>query len=195
MKRNREGEPPPPSRTEESARLFLDAVQGAARLPAPNRAHISLPRLKPIPRQRLLDEKQVLQDSLFDPIDILEAGETGEELYFARPGIPKTALRKLKRGGWVIQAELDLHGLRSTEARLGLAEFLQHCARQDCRCVRIIHGKGLRSHNREPVLKHKLRHWLTQREDVLAYCQARPMDGGSGAVIVLLKSANRNPHG
>ncbi len=195
MKRNREGETPPPSRTEESARLFLDAVQGAAPLPTPNRASISPPRLKPIPRQRLLDEKQVLRDSLSDPIDILEAGETGEELFFARPGIPRAVLRKLKRGGWVIQAELDLHGHRSAEARLGLVEFLQHCARQDYRCVRIIHGKGLRSRNREPVLKYKLRHWLAQREDVLAYCQARPMDGGSGAVIILLKSANRNPHG
>jgi len=195
MKRNGDGEPLPPSHMDDTARLFREAVQGAAPLPNPNRASISLPRLKPIPRQRLLDEKQVLQDSLSDPIDILDAGETGEELFFARPGIPKAALRKLKRGGWVIRAELDLHGLRSAEARLSLAAFLQHCARQDCRCVRIIHGKGLRSHNREPVLKHKLRHWLTQREDVLAFCQARPMDGGSGAVIVLLKSANRNPHG
>lgn len=195
MKRNGEGKPSSPTHQEETARLFLDAVKGAAPLPSPNRASISRPRLKPIPRQRLLDEKQVLQDSLSDPIDILEAGETGEELFFARPGITKAALRKLKRGGWVIRAELDLHGMRSAEARLSLAEFLQHCARQDCRCVRIIHGKGLRSRNREPVLKHKLRHWLIQREDVLAFCQARPTDGGSGAVIVLLKSASRNPHG
>ena len=193
MKRNR-GDKPSSSHKEEAARLFLEAVADAAPLPSPNVASTSLPRRKPIARQRLLDERQVLQDSLSDPIDILEAGETGEELFFARPGITKAALRKLKRGGWVIQAELDLHGLRSVEARQSLAEFLQHCARQECRCVRIIHGKGLRSHNREPVLKHKLRHWLTQREDVLAYCQARPMDGGSGAVIVLLKSATRTPH-
>jgi DNA-nicking Smr family endonuclease len=156
MKRNGEGKPSSPSHREEAARLFRQAVEGAAPLPKPNRADISVPRVKPVARQRLLDESQVLQDTLSDPIDILETGETGEELFFARPGIPKTALRKLKR---------------------------------------IIHGKGLSSRNREPVLKHKLRHWLIQREDVLAYCQARPMDGGSGAVIVLLKSANRNPHG
>jgi DNA-nicking Smr family endonuclease len=194
MKRNGEGKATSPSHQDEAARLFLDAIEGAAPLPKPNRADISAPRLKPIARQRLLDEKQVLQDSLSDPFDILETGETGEELFFARPGIPKAALRKLKRGGWVIQAELDLHGMRSDEARLSLAGFLQHCARQDSRCVRIIHGKGLRSRNREPVLKHKLRHWLVQREDVLAFCQARPVDGGSGAVIVLLKSATRNRH-
>jgi DNA-nicking Smr family endonuclease len=193
MKRNG-GDKPSSSPKEEAARIFLEAVADAAPLPRPNVASISLPRRKPIARQRLLDERQVLHDSLSDPIDILEAGETGEELFFARPGITKAALRKLKRGGWVIQAELDLHGLRSVEARQSLAEFLQHCARQECRCVRIIHGKGLRSHNREPVLKHKLRHWLTLREDVLAFCQARPMDGGSGAVIVLLRSATRTPH-
>jgi DNA-nicking Smr family endonuclease len=189
MKRHGEGKPPSPSQSDEAARLFLSAVQDVAPLPAPNRADTLLPRHKPIPRQRQKDEKQVLHDSLSDPIDFLEIGETGEELFFARPGIPKAALRKLKRGGWVIQAELDLHGMRSDEARLSLAAFLQLCARQDDRCVRIIHGKGLRSRNREPVLKHKLRHWLLQREDVLAFCQARAVDGGSGAVIVLLKAA------
>jgi len=194
VKRHGEDKASSPSHKDEASRLFLEAVEGAAPLPKPNLANISLPRLKPVARQRLLDEKQVLRDALSDPFDTLESGETGEELFFARPGIPKAALRKLKRGGWVIQAELDLHGMRSDEARLSLAGFLQRCARQDSRCVRIIHGKGLRSRNREPVLKHKLRHWLIQREDVLAFCQARPMDGGSGAVIVLLKSATRNKH-
>ncbi|MGA7180175.1 MAG: Smr/MutS family protein [Thiobacillaceae bacterium] len=194
MRRHGEGQPPSPPQSEEAAQLFLDAVEGVAPLPAPNRANTLPPPLKPIPKQRLNDEIQVLRDSLSDPIDFLETGETGEELFFARPGIHKAALRKLKRGGWVIQAELDLHGMRSDEARLSLAGFLQHCARHDHRCVRIIHGKGLRSRNREPILKHKLRHWLIQRDDVLAFCQARPVDGGSGAVIVLLKSATRNKH-
>lgn len=192
MKRNGEGKPPSPSHQEEAARLFREAVEGASPLPRPNRAEVPLPRVKPVARQRLLDEQQVLHDALSDPLDILDSGETGEELFFARPGIPKASLRKLRRGGWIIQAELDLHGMRSDEARLSLGGFLQHCARQDHRCVRIIHGKGLRSRNREPVLKHKLKHWLVQREDVLAFCQARPVDGGSGAVVVLLKSSTRN---
>jgi DNA-nicking Smr family endonuclease len=191
MKRHGEGAKPSPSHNEDTTQLFREAVEGVARIPSPNRADTRVPRLKPIPRQRQIDEQQVLRDSLCDPIDILEAGESGEELFFVRPGVPKAALRKLKRGGWVTQAELDLHGMRSEEARLSLSGFLQQCARQDCRCVRIIHGKGLRSRNREPVLKYKLRHWLTQREDVLAFCQARSVDGGAGAVIVLLKASLR----
>ena len=180
----------------EDLHLFRQEVGDAVTLRPHNRAEPHRPRIKPLPLQRLKDEKQALLDSLSDPWEIIDQGgrdsiETGEELFFSRPGVTAAALRKLKRGGWVISAELDLHGLRSDEARIALAEFLQHCTRNDRRCVRIIHGKGLRSKNREPVLKHKLRHWLMQREDVLAFCQARPADGGSGAVIVLLKSSHR----
>lgn len=189
---------PAPATPPEDAHLFRQAVADAVALPPANRAAPPRPRIKPIPLQRLKDDEEVLADSLADPWDILDQGgrdpvESGEELFFVRPGVPAAAVRKLKRGGWVIQAELDLHGLRSDEARLALAEFLQRCARSDCRCVRIVHGKGLGSKNREPVLKHKLRHWLTQREDVLAFCQARRHDGGSGAAIVLLKSGRRQP--
>lgn len=179
-----------PASPPEELELFRQEVQDAVALPPQNRAERIRPRIKPIPLQRLKDEKQVLLDSLADPWDIIDQGENGEELYFARPGVPIAALRKLKRGGWVIQGELDMHGLRADEARNALANFLWHCARHDKRCVRIIHGKGLRSKNREPVLKNKLRHWLNQRDDVLAYCQARPADGGSGAVVILLKSSH-----
>lgn len=182
---------PKPSTPPEDHILFRQEVADAVVLPSNNRVTPDRPRIKPLPMQRLKDERQVLIDSLSDPWDILDQGETGEELFFARPGVPATTLRKLKRGGWVIQAELDLHGLRTDEARISLAEFLLACSRHDCRCVRIVHGKGLRSKNREPVLKHKLRHWLIQRNDVLAFCQARPADGGSGAAIVLLKSSPR----
>jgi DNA-nicking Smr family endonuclease len=182
---------PDPASTPEDAHLFRQEVADAVALPPANRVAPTRPRIKPVPLQRLKDERQVLIDSLADPWEILDQGETGEELFFARPGVPSAALRKLKRGGWVIQAELDLHGLRADEARIALGGFLLQCARNDCRCVRIIHGKGLRSKHREPVLKHKLRHWLMQREDVLAFCQARPHDGGSGAAIVLLRSSPR----
>jgi DNA-nicking Smr family endonuclease len=182
---------PDPAAPPEDIILFRQEVADAVALPPANRAPAARPRIRPVPLQRLKDEKQALLDSLADPWDILDQGETGEELFFARPGVPAAALRKLKRGGWVIQAELDLHGLRADEARLALTGFLLQCARHDCRCVRIIHGKGLRSKNREPVLKHKLRHWLMQRDDVLAFCQARPADGGSGAAILLLKASQR----
>ena len=132
-----------------------------------------------------------MRDALHDPFDWDAAVATGDELLFVRPGVPSAAVRKLKRGGWVLRAELDLHGLNGDESRLALITFLHNCNRRELRCVRIIHGKGLGSKNREPVLKHKVRHWLMQREDVLAFCQARQVDGGAGAVVVLLKSPTR----
>ncbi len=170
---------------------FRIEVADAIPLPTPNRAQ-HLRRLpKPIARQRLRDEQQVMHDALHDPFDWDAAVAAGDELLFVRPGVPTAAVRKLKRGGWVLRAELDLHGMNGDESRVALAAFLHDCHRRELRCVRIIHGKGLGSKNREPVLKHKVRHWLMQREDVLAFCQARQVDGGAGAVVVLLKSGTR----
>ena len=142
---------------------------------------------RPVPTQRLLDDVETLRNSLSDRLPWDSVTETGEELSYARDGIGIQTLRKLRRGHWVTQAELDLHGLTVAEARGLLAEFLYLCARRGLRCVRIVHGKGLRSKNREPVLKQKVGRWLMQRDDILAYCQARPVDGGSGALMVLLK--------
>jgi DNA-nicking Smr family endonuclease len=171
--------------------LFRRAVADAVPLPPSDRADLARPRPKPIARQRRADEQQVLVDSLADPWDWEAAVSTGEELFFSRPGVPTAAIRKLRRGGWVLQGELDLHGHTGDEARVALAAFLNCCMIEDRRCVRIIHGKGHGSKNRLPVLKNKVRHWLMQREDVLAFCQARTVDGGAGAVIVLLKSSTR----
>jgi DNA-nicking Smr family endonuclease len=180
--------PRPPA---DGAMLFRRAVADVVPLPPSDRAVLSTPRPKPIARQRQADEAQVLVDALADPWDWDAALSTGEELVFSRPGVPTAALRKLRRGGWVIKGELDLHGHSGDEARVALAAFLNRCMIEDRRCVRIIHGKGHGSKNRLPVLKNKVRHWLTQREDVLAFCQARTIDGGAGAVIVLLKSSSR----
>jgi DNA-nicking Smr family endonuclease len=149
------------------------------------------PKTEPIPVQRLRDERAALAESLSDPITWDVETETGEELLYLRGGLSRTILRKLRRGHWVIQEELDLHGLTSVEARALLGEFLNACIRSGARCVRIVHGKGLRSKNREPVLKTKVAKWLIQRDEVLAFCQARQADGGGGAVVVLLKSARR----
>jgi DNA-nicking Smr family endonuclease len=142
----------------------------------------------PIPTQRLLDDRETLRDSLSDHLPWDPATETGDELSYTRNGIGMQTLRKLRRGHWVTQAELDLHGLSVLEARELLVGFLNLCARRGLRCVRIIHGKGLRSKNREPVLKQKVGRWLMQRDEILAFCQARQVDGGSGAVMVLLKT-------
>jgi DNA-nicking Smr family endonuclease len=146
-----------------------------------------LPSPRPIPVQRLRDNRAALDDSLSDAIPWDAGFEAGDELTFKRNGIGPQTLKKLRRGHWVVQGELDLHGLTSIEARDKLVAFLAHCRRRGLRCVRIIHGKGLRSQNREPVLKQKVAYWLMQREEILAFCQARPCDGGSGAVVVLLK--------
>lgn len=170
---------------------FRNAVADAIPLRAPERAQHVRRRPRPVARQRLRDGQQVMRDALADPFDWDAAVANGEELLFVRPGVPSAALRKLKRGSWVLRAELDLHGMSGDEARLAVAGFLHNSLRRDIRCVRIIHGKGLGSKNREPVLKHKVRHWLMQRDDVLAFCQARQVDGGAGAVVVLLKSSTR----
>lgn len=190
MRKSGSGVPRPPAlplNTVEDAD-FRNAVADAIPLRAPERAQHLRRRPKPIARQRLRDEQQVMRDALSDPFDWDAAVATGDELLFVRPGVPSAAVRKLKRGGWVLRAELDLHGMRGDQARLAVATFLHDCLRREIRCVRIIHGKGLGSKNREPILKHKVRHWLMQRDDVLAFCQARQVDGGAGAVVILLKS-------
>ncbi len=177
----------PPSPTAEDRAIFRDAVGDARPLPANDKIAHPPQRRKPIPYQTLKDEREALADSLSDPLDDYDP-ETGEELLFLRPGLSRQVLRRLRRGHWVIQWELDLHGMTSDQARLSLVAFLNECQRRGMRCVRIIHGKGLGSRNREPVLKNKVRHWLMQREEILAFCQARPADGGGGAAVVLLKS-------
>jgi DNA-nicking Smr family endonuclease len=146
------------------------------------------PRLKPIPRQRYLDDEQVMQDALsdqFDPFDL----ETGEELVFLRPCVQRAMLRKLRRGHYSVGAELDLHGLLVPEARQAITEFLRQCRHRQIFCARIIHGKGHGSHQKQPILKGKLNHWLRQYDQILAFCSARNIDGGTGAVYVLMKKS------
>ncbi len=167
--------------------LFLAAVKNARPLNT-NRIHHEPSKPKPIPQQFIRDEKQALRDSLSDGYIPAYELESGEELLYLREGQSPSVLSKLRRGHWVIQANLDLHGLISDEARIQVGEFLAGCKKRGIRCVRIVHGKGLGSRNREPILKHKVRNWLVQKDEVIAYAQARATDGGSGAVIVLLKA-------
>jgi DNA-nicking Smr family endonuclease len=148
-------------------------------------------RIPPLPLHLLQDERAAVTASLQDPIRWDEDAEFEADSSFIRPGLSRQTLRRLRRGEWITQAELDLHGLTKLEAKHELVTFLQECRRRGVRCLRVIHGKGLRSRNREPVLKHHVRHWLMQKDEVLAFVQARPVDGGSGAVIVLLKSPLR----
>lgn len=171
---------------EDERLLFRQAVGDVTPLPDHGKALVEKLRPHPVPYQLLRDERQTLVDSLSDYIPWSEL-ENDEDQPFCRAGIARQTLRKMRSGQWVIEAELDLHGLTSIEAREQLLIFLAECKRLALRLVRIIHGKGLGSKNREPVLKQKVRNWLMQREEVLAYCRPRPVDGGGGALLVLLK--------
>jgi DNA-nicking Smr family endonuclease len=177
---------------QDSASLFRDAVKDVQPIAAEKRLTSLRPRPDPLPRQRLQDEAQVMKDSLSDAFTADAALDIGEGLAYLREGIPRQTLRKLRGGQWTLQDRLDLHSLRSEEARPLLAHFLSSCVRRGLRCVLVIHGKGTRSPNQEPVLKRRVASWLTQRDEVLAYTEARPADGGSGAVVILLKSARRS---
>lgn len=147
--------------------------------------HRSQP-IDPLPRQRQLDEAQVMRDALSDEFDAESLLETDERLGYCAAGIGDDVVRRLRRGVWAVQGQVDLHGLTREQAREALARFLDHAARQGWRCVRIVHGKGLGSPGRQPVLKAKVQSWLMQRRQVLAFAQARGPDGGAGALIVLL---------
>lgn len=167
--------------------LFRDAVRDVAPLPASAKMPYTGKRSQPIPRQTLRDEQTEPNDLLSDHISMKM--EAGDEWSFLRPGVSRQTLRRLRRGHWPVRAQLDLHGLTRDEARLELVAFLNDSSQRGFRCVRVIHGKGLSSKHGEPVLKARIGSWLSQREDVLAFCQARPEDGGSGAVLVLIKIA------
>lgn len=168
--------------------LLRSALADVVPLPPDNRVRMDRPRPPPVAAQRQLDELEVLRDTLSDAPAWEQGMESGEELLYLRDGLSAQHLKKLRRGHWVIQDHLDLHGLTAPEARLLTAEFLAHCIREGMRCVRIVHGKGLRSPNQEPVLKKKVAGWLAQRDEVLAYCQAPQTEGGGGAVLVLLRA-------
>ena len=173
------------------AKSFAALVGEVAPLAPHGRALIARSPPSPVAAQLARDEARALDESLSDHVPFELAMETGEELRFLRDGVPHTTLRKLRRGHWRIDAQLDLHGCTVPDARDALSEFLAGCKRTAAHCVRIVHGKGLRSPQQEPVLKARVAAWLAQRDEVLAYCQARAADGGGGAVVVLLRSVRR----
>lgn len=143
---------------------------------------------KPKPKARFAraDESAALAESLDVDIDDLEAS-SGEALRFQRPTVGRTTMRMLTRGSYAIQAEIDLHGMTVAEAKPRLEKFVQRCAGNNKLCIRIVHGKGLGSGERGPVLKRGVDRWLRKWDAVLAFVSARQVDGGTGAVYVLLK--------
>jgi DNA-nicking Smr family endonuclease len=170
-----------------AANVFRDAVVDVIPLARKERVEPDRPAQQAVPRKRLEDDRQVMIDAVSDEFEIDTVLQSDDELSFRRPGIGADVLRKLRRGDWKIQGDIDLHGCRVDEAREMLAEFLRESLKTGWRCVRIVHGKGLGSKDRMPVLKGRVRTWLAQREEVIAFCQARPAEGGGGALVVLLK--------
>jgi DNA-nicking Smr family endonuclease len=169
------------------ADLFRRKIGEIALLAQPPRAtHMRNPP-PPLPVQTLLDEEAVLHEAISDEFDPEVLLETDETLSYCRPGVSRDVVRKLRRGDWIVQAQIDLHGMRREEAREALAEFIRESVKRGLRCLRVIHGKGLGSIGKEPVLKGKVRAWLVQKSEVIAFCQARAHDGGAGAVVVLLQ--------
>ncbi len=171
------------------ANIFRSSIGDVEVLKQPEKFHPVPKKPKPLPFKHIEDEQKALQESLSDEFDAGTLLESDENLSYTRMGVGIDVAKKLRKGEWVIQAQLDLHGMRRDQARDNLGEFLRKCLRSGFRCVRIIHGKGLGSINKEPVLKNKVRNWLIQKDEVIAFSQATAADGGSGALIVLLRAS------
>ncbi len=171
--------------------LFERAIGKVQRLPHHGRHVPSAAALVPVPAQRQRDEQAVMQEALSDEFDAETLLHTDEHLSFRRPGVGPDVARKLRQGEWSIQAQVDLHGLRTDEARATLATFVREAHKHGLRCVRVVHGKGLGSPGKTPVLKGKVHSWLVQKTEVMAFVQARPAEGGAGALVVLLKPSPR----
>ncbi len=171
--------------------LFARAIGATQPLRAHGRVVHVPPPTPPEPRQRALDEQAVLRESLSDEFDASTLLHVDEHLSFRRPGIGPDVTAKLRRGHWAVQGQIDLHGLRVDEAREALASFVRDAVRAGLRCVRVVHGKGLGSPGRAPVLKAKVHGWLIQKKEVLAFVQAKPLEGGAGALLVLLAQPQR----
>ncbi|HRG72763.1 MAG TPA: Smr/MutS family protein, partial [Thauera aminoaromatica] len=175
------------------AALFLAVVGNARPVTDRNRVELERPQPAPAPLKREEDERAALGESLAAPLTFEDRLDMGDEAAFLRTGLPRRVLTDLRRGRWVLQGQIDLHGLTRDEARAALANFLHDALAQGKRCIRVIHGKGHGSPGKVSILKQLSRGWLAQREEILAFCQAGPHDGGGGALLVLLRAQNAAP--
>ena len=177
-------------RMEAERNLFARAVGQVQPIAAKPRVQVQVPAPLPTRLQQDIDDAAALQESMSDEFDISTLLDVDDQMSFRRSGIGPDITRKSRKGEWRIQGQIDLHGLRSDEARNAVGQFLRDAKRMGWRCVRVVHGKGLGSPGKEPVLKSKVQRWLVQKNEVLAFVQARPADGGAGALVVLLGPAN-----
>jgi len=169
--------------------LFVRAAGAVKPLADPRKVHHPPAQKLPAVMSYQRDEQAVLQEAISDDFDVSTLLDADDQMSFRRPGIGTDVTRKLRRGDWSIQRQLDLHGLRRDDAREALSQFIRMAQQQGIRCVRVIHGKGLGSPGKAPVLKGRVQSWLAQKREVLAFVQARPADGGAGALLVLLSGS------
>lgn len=176
------------------ANIFQSALGGVKRLPEANRHVPQLPKVAGVaaPVKRKLsqaeDDAEVLRESLSDLFEVDHYLEEDPALNYAAPGVGPDVVKKLRKGHWPVQDELDLHGMRRDTARDAIGDFLRRSSMRNHRCVCVIHGRGFGSRGQEPVLKSMVHSWLVQK-GVVAFCQARNHEGGEGALIVLLRPA------
>jgi len=181
----------PAAVTDEDLALFREAV-GPVRTIEPPPPPPARPRPAPRPRQRELDEARALEDSRLRPFDA-SLVDPGQPLSHRQAGFPERLFRRLRRGEYAVEDEIDLHHLRAEDAESLLRSFIAEAHQLEHRCVRIIHGKGRNSELGTPVLKLLVDRFLRQRSDVLAYVSAPAREGGTGAVLVLLAGRRREP--
>jgi DNA-nicking Smr family endonuclease len=173
--------------------LFVRAAGDVRPIRGHRRVDLAPEQPPPIAVQQQLDDQRVLREAISDEFDASTLLDIDDALSFRRPGIGADVTRKLRMGEWSLQGEIDLHGLRREQAREALATFIRDAHRRGWRCVRVVHGKGLGSPGKTPVLKSKVQGWLIQKNEVLAFVQARGDEGGAGALVVLLKPGVAGP--
>jgi DNA-nicking Smr family endonuclease len=167
--------------------LFQRAVGAVQPLNQQPRVLLAAEPAPPLAFQQKIDEGNVLRESLSDDFDVSTLLDTDDGLSYRRTGIGTDVTQKLRKGHWSLQGQIDLHGLRSDEAREALGQFIRDAYKRGWRCVRVVHGKGLGSPGKTPVLKAKVQRWLVQKNEVLAFVQAKGAEGGAGALVVLLR--------
>jgi DNA-nicking Smr family endonuclease len=172
----------------DDAQLFRQTVGAVQKIESNTLILAPEKKPKPVPKAKKTDLTDKLKSASADIGETLTAEDT---LSFLSHGLQKKVLTKMRQGYFGVDAELDLHGLTAQQAKQQLLRFLHYCVEDGCRCVHIIHGKGYRSENNQPVLKNQVNQWLRQHNDVQAFCSAAQKDGGAGAVLVLLHLAEK----
>ena len=176
-----------PTNTDDSD-LFRNAIGKVRRLDTNTVVLKPDKKPRPVPAVKPLEQVDPLRNEVADSLETLFQED---KVGFLAPGLQKNVLKKLRKGYYGVDAEMDLHGMSSRDAQRELLRFLHFCVEDGCRCVQIIHGKGYNSPDSQPVLKNDINLWLRQHKDVLAFCSTPPKAGGTGALYVLLRLSDK----